>query len=700
MSTDDNETRDEDEELADELPTSESFDPFADDGDITEDVPIKRGNTLERIRQDYDEPWKGSIREAVQNGADAFGRNRVEGMLDDDSNLLLQFEVDTDTGTYTYEDNAGGMAPQILENNLLGIDTPDEEKEAGSGAGAYGRGFYVIAMCGVGKTYVETRHGDEHVASTVTNIGKYSPPEGPTDPQLPSGTQGTYIYVQDVLEHDLEKLSDWDAVEEMLLENFSFLLYHDEVHLEYTINGTTYEPDPPDIEKYREEGQLIYREKLPQFSAEGDTYQIRDLYVIRTDVMDEDPPWTGVAMLKGNEYMNHPFMTIKSYKPQGIPSLRTPPDMIGWCDATDLCPDLENNAHTSFRGHESETGIKEILVDLHDEHFKKGRTTEEREELASDIRNSINELLAKYDDFEEYQVEDDEVETEGGEDDGDGDGEEEGEDTTGPTTPGSSLLKCQAGKREFEVGETVPLQVQIENPPGAEQERFQVYELEVASTDADFSAELPSRVVEVEANDHRTFDIQDFKPSEEGVYMFRAKIRAQPKVMDMEEDDRETLDKSQIVFYVGNIDRQRRKQEETGDGGTEGEDSTQASFVQDVAFYARGRDDSWKALASHNESGGLDLTVNASRPEWRATNRITDNDEKRDKIQHRLGTDWGLGEVILQRNIDEIHDLLEGTRVQGQDVAETIEEQLTARAKTLAEMEAEVFEDQDADYGG
>jgi hypothetical protein len=335
-------------------------------------------------------------------------------------------------------------------------------------------------------------------------------------------------------------------------------------------------------------------------------------------------------------------------------------------------------------------------LELHDEHFKKGRTTEEREQLASDIRNSINELLSEYEDFDEYQVEDGDVESEGGEDEGEGEGEDEGK----ISPPGSSLLKCQAGKREFDVGDTVPLQVQIENPADGEYERFQVYDMEVASSDADFSAELPSRIAEVEPNDHGTFDIQDFKPSEEGVYTFSAKIRAQPKVMDMEDNEPDKLDQSQIVFYVGDVERQRRKREESSsDGGTEGDSTTQTSFVQDLALYSRGRDDSWKALASHNEAGGIDLTINASRPKWRATIRITDNDDKRDKIQHRLGTEWGVREVILQRNIDELYDLLDGMTVQGEDAAEVIEGKITERAQKLAEMEAAIFEKQGVEYG-
>ncbi|AFK20664.1 hypothetical protein E6P09_02935 [Haloferax mediterranei ATCC 33500] len=686
MSTD--EDKPDDETQTDEENSIDTPD-FAEDEEITRDVPIERKNTLQRIREDYDEPWKGSIREALQNGGDAFGRNKHYGVLPENAELFIEIRIDTERNTLTYEDNAGGMTRETLEDNLLGIDTPDEDKEAGGGAGAYGRGFYVVSMCGEGKTYVETRQGEEHHASTVTNIGKYSEPKTPENSKLPEGVQGTYIHVADVLDHDMEHLSTWEQIKQVLLGSFTFLLLRDDVTVEYTIDGETHQAEPPDLEKYLEEGQLIYKEKLPEFSAEGNSYQIHDLYVIRTDVMDEDPPWEGVAMLKGNKYLDHPFMAVKTYKPTGIPSLRRPPQMIGWCDASELCPELENNSHTSFRGNETDSGIKEVLMELHKEHFKKGRTTEERQQLATDITSSINELLTEYDDFDEYQVQDGTLTNAGGDDD---DGPSE-DTPTSPPTP--SLLKCQVGKRKFDVGETVTLRTQVENPADSEHERFEIYDIKVASNDLGMNKSIPSRLVDVPKNEHDTFDIQAFRPTEEGIYSFSARIRGQPEVMEMDEEEPDELDHSRVTFYVGDVLPRSREKEKGDDGG--GDEPTRISIVRETSFFP-GDDESWKAVASERGDGGIDLTINVNRQEWLAATRITDDDNRRDQIQKRLGTEWGVEEVILHRNIDEIHDLLGDMMVDGENAAELLEEGLTRRAEILARMEAAITEQLGVEY--
>ena len=664
---------------------------FANDDDIDQEVPVKRENTLQRIREDYDEPAKGAIREAIQNGTDAWGENRHEGVLNEDATLRIRFNINTDRGTFIYQDNAGGMTSEILTENLLGIDTPDETKETGNQGGAYGRGFYVVSTCGEGKTYVETCHEGEHVSSTVSNVGRYSKPSEPTRSELPSGVDGTYIHVQDVEEHIMDKFQDWGWVEDMLLESFTMLLIREDVVVEYVIDGETHHPNPPDLKQYLEEGQLIYKKELPEFSAEGDTYQIRDFYVIRTDAMDEDPPWEGVAMLKGGQFLDEPYMTVNPYKPTGIPSLRRPPEMIGWCDAGNLCPDLENNSHTSFRGHESETGIKEVLMQLHEEHFKKGRTTEERQELASDITNSINEMLVGFDDFDEYQIPDGDAEADKGGEEDDG---PEGDDDE----PSVNIIRCQAGKREFDVGEEVPLEILIENPKDAEHERYEIHDIQIGSSNLGFNRSLPSRVVDVSKNQHEAFDVQKFRPTEDGIYSFSAKVRPQPEVMGMEEEEHEVVDTSRIYFRVGDVDRSRSASSSEDDEEGRGDENTRVSVVRDTSFYP-GDDNTWKAVASENSEGGLDLTINSNQPEWLAATRITDDDDRRDNIQQKLGTKWGIEEVILQRNIDQIHEMLGDYTVDGEKAAEIIEENLKKRSEIQSELDARIADEMGTEYG-
>lgn len=678
------------EELSDQVPD------FAKDEDIDKDVPIERKNTLQRIRQDYDEPAKGTVREAVQNGVDAWGRNMGRGIIPVDTELELVFRINTEMKTFTYTDNAGGMTEEVLRNNLVGIDTPDEDKEAGLGAGAYGRGFYVIAMCGEGLTYVESQQCGEHNAMTVSNDGKYSDPTTPENPRLPSRQQGTHIFVDDVVEHDLEFLGVWEEVEEMFVQNFAFLLNRGDVTVRYIIDGQEHKPEAPDLEKYLEDGQLMYLRELPEFSAEGGTYRVRDFYVIRTDVMDEDPPWEGIAMLKGNQYLDKPFMTIKPYKPNGIPSLRNPPQMIGWCDATELCPDLENNAHTSFRGHESKTGIKEPLLELHNEHFKKGRTTEEKQQLASDITRHINELLADYEDFDEYQVRGD-VKTETDED-----------GSKGQQKTGSDLIKCQAGRRQYDVGDRIPLKIQVNNPVDPESERYELYDIRVSSTDVSMNKKVGSRVIDIPENQHDTYDIVVFQPQRKGIYSFSASIRAQPELLEMSEDEEESekLDSSKIYFTVGDVERSARTPDDSPEGsdepegeGGEGDREGRVSVVQSTTF-ANEEGEDWKAVAIDHEDGGFEILVNTSRPEWLATNRITDDDDRRDRIQTRLGTEWGTQQVIHRRNVDDLHELLdEETTIDGNPASEVIQEMLEQREDIQAHIESQIADRFGLEYG-
>ena len=666
---------------------------FAEDNDIDQEVPVERANTLQRVRQDYDRPWVGAIAEALQNGGDAYGTHLETGILSEDAELNIEIAIDTNEETYTYTDNAGGMTNAVLEKNLVGIDTPDESKQSGDKAGAYGRGFYVVAMCGTGKTYVETRQEDQHNALTITPEGKYSRSKTPEESQaqLPNGVQGTHIHVTDVRETDLEKLSDWEAVEELLIEKFTFLLLRDDVEVTYTIDGESYTPSPPDMEKYRKSSELLHIEKLPQFSAEGSNYHVRDLVVIRSEDMGDDLPWTGVAMLKG-DIEGEPFMSVKAYKPQRIPSLRRPAKMIGWCDAREMCPELENNSHTSFRGFESDTGIREELQNLHNEHFKKGRTTEETQELASDITQELNELLADVDDFNSYRSYGTGAEVDQGNE----------EDEEGPTTESENvdILRCQAGDREFDVGDEIPLKVTVNNPKDPESTKYELYDLEINCSDHNIHTNLPTRQIEIAENESKTFDVDRIRPEKEGIYGFSASIRTRPEVIAFDEEAHEEIDSSRIFIRIGDPDRpasprNKNDDEEGGDSGDDGH--SRAEIVNGVTFFPDNEQD-WKALASEDDDG-FEVTINTDRPEWQRALAIVDNDELRDEIQTKLGVEWGAEELILTRNVDAISELLEDEMtIDGRRASDVIAEELHERADLLAELEAKIENRHSVEY--
>jgi hypothetical protein len=589
------------------------------------------------------------------------------------------------------------MSKEILEENLVGIDTPNESKQAGNTAGAYGRGFYVIAMCGTGKTYVESRQGTQHNALTIKPEGKYSPARTPssTRSQLPSGTQGTYIHVTDVRETDLEMLSDWKEVEKVLVEKFTFLLLRDDVEVKYVIDGEVHTPSPPDLQKYQNSDELLHVDKLPKFPAEGNEYQIHDLVVVRTENMEEAPPWRGVAMLKG-DIDGDPFMTVKAYQPQRIPSLRNPAKMVGWCDARELCPELENNSHTSFRGYESDTGIKGELQRLHDEHFKKGRTTKETEALSGNITEELNELLADVDDFSDYLRYGSGVMIEQGGEDEDEDGPETKEDDNDEP----DIIRCQAGNRQFNPGDEITLKVTVNNPKDPESTKYELYDIRIDCTEHDLQRGFAPKQIEVIENQSEIFNIERIRPEKEGVYVFSAAIRTRPEVVELGEgdnNDTEELDRSRIFIRVGDPEKEdgsTAKEKESGGQG--GEDNTHAEIVHDVTFFPD-EEATWKALASEDDEG-FEVTINTDRPEWQRALAIVDNDDLRDEIQLKFGVEWGSEELILQRNIDVISELLGETTIEGERVADITAEELRKRADILADLEAKIEERHNSEY--
>lgn len=672
---------------------------FADDDSLSQKVPVDRENTLKMIRGDYEEPWKGVLREAIQNAADAWGRNIVDGVLPEDSELEIEIRLDTQNQIFTYRDNAGGMSKEILEKNLVGIDTPDEIKEKGESIGAYGRGFHVISSVGAGKTYVESKYQEDHYSVTLDKKGNYSPAERPDSPQLEG--QGTFMRVRDVVEHDVKnKLGDWGAVEEVLIENFNFLLLESNVKVTYSIDGHRHSPTPVDLHRYKENGQIRQKDHLKEFQHLGESYQIRDLVVVRTDVVDEDPPWEGVAMLKGNEYVEHPFMTVQTYKPHNIRSLNKPAKMFGWCNANDLCPTLENNAHTKFnQAALRKSGLKDELYAIHSEHFRREQKTNERKELRGDITEQINELLVTFDDFDEYQILTEGVEVPGGRR---GNGPSEGEIMTGEGS-GYTMI-CQAGQRDFDVGDNVPLQVAIENPDDSDIKKFEIFDIRVTSAELDGEPTFTDKTVDIGPNETKIIDLKGFTPSEEGRYIFRAK--GKPAAQD------EPVEHANLYIRVGDVEPAEESVpgepggggggSRSGDNGGEHEGdgpghttTRQVAIVERVNF-SPDPDDDYKAALERGEHGGFEVLINTDRPEWTAAEEIKD-DSRRKMVQVRLGTLWGIEQIILNRNIDDLHEVV-SRETSPDEIKEEITDRLIAREKLMSEIESIVASEHGIGY--
>lgn len=669
---------------------TENIPNLASDDELNQKVPIDRENTLQMVRNDYEEPWKGVLREAIQNAADAWGRNMSAGVLPSDTGLTVDIEIDSQEGVFRYEDTAGGMSKEILEKNLVGIDTPDEEKQEGDSAGSYGRGFHVVASVGMGKAYVETKHRGKHYCVTLDNSGNHSTPVEPEDPQLEQ--QGTFIQVQDIRTEDLENgLGDWGAVEDVLLENFNFLLLKPDVNISYTLDGDNFEPTPVDLTKYVDDGLIEKEDSLDQFNHSGETYQIEDLVVVAADAVESDPPWEGIAMLKGNEYIEHPFMTVQTYKPHNIRSLNKPAQMFGWCDANDLCPDLEDNAHTNFNSTAlGKSGLKEKLRKIHNENFRREQKTEEREELRGDITQHINQLLTSFETFNDYQITGSSVSNSIS-----SGVEKQGESVESGSGSGYTVV-CQAGKRDFDIGDDVPLQIAIENSSDSDIKKFEIQDISVTSDVLSEEIQFEDKTIEVEPNETQRLDLKGFNPSKEGEYVFKAK--GEP----LDEDGNK--DYSNVYVRVGDVNpdddtvekESEGSEEDAGEDGQSTESSQQSVAIVENSHFSPDPQDEYKASLEKGENGGFEVLINTDRPEWSAAEEI-DDDLRRKTIQDRLGTLWGIEQIILQKNVDDAEDIINSDKANDEKFDELMD-RLYERDDLLAEIESMVATEHGVGY--
>lgn len=635
--------------------------------ELDREIPVDRERTLNMVRSDYEFPWKGVLRESIQNAADAWGRNISDGVLDQGSPLNVSIELDTEDRTFRYQDNAGGMPRDVLENNLVGIDTPDDQKEKGRSAGAYGRGFHVVSMVGSGLTYVETKYETGHYCVNLNKQGKFSDPQEPETPKL-SG-YGTYIHVSDVLQQDINgRLADWSEVEQVLLENFNFLFLHPRVDVSYSIDGEEYTPQAVDLHEYKNKGEILVRDELEPFTFRDDEFHLQDFVMVDAEAVNQEPPWEGVALLKGNQYLEQPFMTVQVYKPRNISSLNKPARMFGWCNADDLCPELEDNAHTSFNSQAlTNSGLKGIIRDIHNEHFRKEHRTQERQELRGDIKSNINELLTSFDDFTDYQVfsEGVEIDAEVGSGEGDYDRGE---------SSGTAII-CSAGRRVFDVGQNIPLEIALENPDDADLKKYEIFDIEVTSDVLDEDITFEDATVTVDSDETKIHNLTGFVPEKDGVYIFRAKSRP----LDGEGE----IKQSNVYVRVGDAEPQTTSQKETS-SDSEGDGQQQVAIVESVQF-SPDSDDPYKAALEPGDHGGFNILINTARPEWEAAEEL-EEDERRKVLQERLGTQWGAEQIVFNRQIDDLAEVAEKHGL-GDAAEEELRDNLIDRDDMKAEIE-------------
>jgi hypothetical protein len=602
-------------------------------------------NTLDRVVDDYKNHWQGVLGESIQNSYDAWCTNKYDrDVLSDDHQLRIEFDIDLAGRQLTVTDNAGGMPADTFYRKFAGLDTPGDEKVSKNQGGAYGRGFHVIAGLGE-KAIAETRHDMFHAGLEVR--GKYQAKRDDLDNL---DFQGTRVTVSDCNVQKLLQLADEVQITKHIQARFQQLLENDNVSIIVTIDGDSHPIEAIDLSGF----EVLYQEDEITFEHGDEEFVLRDIVVYRKE--NESVPFRGMSINKGNSLTEGTFMRVKEYRPRQIRHLDK---MFGFCDASDLCPEYENNAHNDLKSNIiSSTPIKKIFEKIEREEFIGGPTEiSERDEIVDAALEILHENWGENpfstSDDTDSGVEADEADEE--------DDLNEGEDIPGgPTTvntdpdddskdnelgeidsepenhpPNDNTeekepvpeISCRTQKRFFEPEEEVELRYTIENPE--------------ESKDIEFSIrgelEYPNERVEDFQNDVKSVepgavtggaDGWSRKLDSKGKYIYRVNLYKKG-------ERSEPIDSTYTYFFVG-----AEEEEEMG--------SPTVSFIEDIDFFPS--DDYSNRHRLQAGENAMILLVNPSHPEW----QYAEKQDGRSKTNHRIATlaRWG-HEAILNRLLME-----------------------------------------------
>lgn len=634
-------------------------------------------NTLERVINDYANHWKGVLGEVIQNSYDAWCTNRFErDVIPEDQPLEIHFSIDINKREITAVDNAGGMPSINFYERFAGLDTPGDEKEGGGTGGAYGRGFHVVSGAGE-ETHAETRHGSFHGGLVVR--GPYQMKNDDLDNL---SNQGTWIQVKDVKTDLLLRLTDRDRVHEHIQARFQRMLEHDDVSVKITIDGETQEVEPVDLSQF----EILWEGDIP-FEHNGEEKKLTDAVVYKKD--GQDVPFEGMSMTKRNEHMDRTFMRVKQYRPRRISHLEK---MFGFCDASVLCPEYENNAHTGWVGGVLPAGIKRVFERIEREEFIGGPTEiKQRDEIVQtamemltdqwgeenpfDVATDASDLdidLAMDDEpTEEYQEGEDEpddsaqtelpreepdvgVSPDDEEEmyvDTEDDDEELPEETEiEPESDPEPVLKCRTRTRTFDVDETVDIRVLVENPGESEISDFEV-EGELENDEGEVR-DLEPRDLSVPTGESSggVHGWEIGSGTDGGKFVFRAELH--PKGETARE-----IDTTNTYFFVGTAE------EEAGE--------PRHTFLEDIEFYPEPGDKEFRyELQEGNEA--LVLLINPSHPEYRYSEKLDGRNDTENQVATVVR--WGQESIMNYLLMDQLESKLQDQI--GED-GEPLDEELT-----------------------
>jgi hypothetical protein len=558
------------------------------------------------------------------------------------------------------------MPSDIFYNRFAGLDTPGDEKTGGGAGGAYGRGFHVISGAGE-ETYAETCHGGFHGGLVVRGAH-----QAQYDGLNSLDQQGTDVTVKDCDIELLLKLAERERVHQHIQARFQKMLEHNNVTVRVTIEGDTETVEPVDLTEF----EVLWEGEI-EFEHNGDEKTLTDCAIYNKQ--GKDVPFAGMSMCKRHEQMDDTYMRVKQYRPRQIRHLDK---MFAFCDASTLCPEYENNAHTGWIGGVLPAGIKQRFSQIEREEFISGPTEiDQRDEIVDAALETLTEqwddnpfdVAADNDDLNlgiESEESGDTDDLQEGEDNLGGPAEEdidiedinqddpiddddevcvddngkENEDTKTKQTDELEededphpVLRCQTKRRKFDTDETVDIRVFVDNPEGTGENEYEI-EADVESDSGDIT-DLDPKTISVQEGetsggaDGWQFNSQD----QEGKFVFRAELNPKGNP-DIDSDSTNTY------FYIG----------DTTNGET-GE--PKVSFVEDIEFFPDPDDDTFRHELREGEEALL-LYINPSHPEYRYNEKL--DGKSSTENQTALIVRWGQEAIINYLLIDQFKSELEG----------------------------------------
>jgi len=642
------------------------------------DPGANTGHLIADTLKDHTKGVNAVLFEIVQNSIDSFWYAKSEGLIENAA-LDINFRVHPNEGIVEAWDNAGGMTKQVLKENYLKIGNPGDYKKGADTGGSQGKGFWAMTCWGT-ESYVHTydvdgnqwyakavQSGRQADRTPIKHISKLS-----RSPREELSQPGTYLRIEDLDQHTMDDLSDWELVNHKLATKFAFALTHDTITINYEIVGDdVYHPDTYDIEEMFEQGGIVENEDLPTFTKKGEERQLKSLHLIDNRKLpdSEEPPWEGIAMLKGGEYTDkHPYLSVWEYIPHKNAITRDG-KMFGWVDAGELCPDMEEHGHTGFRGSSiyQDSGLRSAIIQATSEHFN-NQSVEEQEEASQFGVDNINHFLKEFDDVS------------GSVDDG---------PESAPTSP---QVIPSSDQHENEPGDEVGVSLSVMTPKGCEVDKVHIRGEIIRTTDENgdktSKAEREQSKEEIKIDEEISYqgDTDPVKvasgvyiPQKKGIYTFRAKLYEHPNQGGVKQFDfnvdaaikgKPVLSSSYSTFNVGGVERNVESTPSS---------SSNSGLISSMK-YRRGGYESWRADLTTHDEDTYDVWINQDHAEYQAMIDLFDGHTEGD-VQRDIGTKWGFMCIFFRRAANDIVDLLDEHNIENSQVRSQIEPIIEERLK-------------------